>query len=68
MALVIPNLDGLQCDVQNVVCEHLTCDEVDAQHDVDALPDDMPDVHLDVVNNVLAEFSRMSLCMFYRTP
>ena len=58
MALVIPNLDGLQCDVQDVVCKRLTFEEVDAQPDVDALPDDLPDVHLDVVNNVLAEFSK----------
>ena len=68
MALVIPNLDGLQGDAQDVVCKHLTYGEVDAQHDVDAFPDDLPDVHLDVldvVNDVLAEFSKMSLWMLY---
>ena len=52
MALVVPNLDGLQCNVQDVVCEHLTYDEVDAQHGVDALLDCLPNVHLDVVHNV----------------
>ena len=65
VALVIPNHDGLQYDVQDVVCEHLTYDEVDAQRDVEALPDDLPDVHLDIVNDVLAEFSKMNLWMFY---
>ena len=57
MALVVPNLDGLQCNV----CEHLTSDEVDAQHGVDALLDCLPDVHLDVVHNVLIKFSEMNL-------
>ena len=45
-------------------CEHLSYDE-GAQHDADALPDDLPDVHLDVVNDVLVEFSEMNLWMFY---
>ena len=57
MTLVVPNLDGLQCNVQDVVCDHLTYDKVDAQHGVDALPDCLPDVHLDVVHDVLAKFS-----------
>ena len=65
VALPTPNLDDLQHDAQNVVCDHLTCYEVDATHDVDALPDDLPDVHLDVVNDVLAGFSKMSLWMLY---
>ena len=44
---------------------HLTYDEVDAQHDVDAMPDDLPDVHLNAVNDVLAESSKMNMWMFY---
>ena len=59
------NLDGLQYDVQDVACEQMTYDEVDVQHDVDVFADDPPDVHLDVVNDILAEFSKMSLRMFY---
>ena len=43
----------------------MTYEEVDDKHDVDALLDDLADVHLDVVDDVLAEFSKMSLWMFY---
>ena len=61
--LVVPYLNGLNQDVQDDVCKHLTYDQVKAENVVDASLVDLPDVHhdvlLDAVNVVLLKLSRM---------
>ena len=73
--LVVPYLNGLNQDVQDDVRKHLTDDEVKAENVVDASLVGLPDVHhdvlLDVVNVVLLRLSKMirwmlcTVCVYF---